>query len=100
MAIEIRIGGKHRCTDCGAKWWRNLPEEPKWICCPNPEGHPCPKCAKAAAKPVDPNRHECKTGMVERDGTMWRLISGRAITLPNITHCPYCGTTLPEPEGA
>lgn len=106
MAIELRNGGKHRCTDCGAKWWAGaLTDDPKWVSCSNPADHACPKCSPP--NPArDPNRHECKTGVVlvrqPLAGNSWNVKRADGLLIGNSygPYCPRCGTKLPEPEGA
>lgn len=83
MAIEIRTRGRHRCTDCGEKWWsESYPDDQKWVACADPIGHPCPKCSK----PVEPEpaKVECDAPEYHEPGAMgswWRF-------------CPHCGVAL------
>lgn len=75
MVIEIRSGGsRHRCTDCGTKWWTNE-SKAHWVPCVYPEGHTCPKCPDEP-KPAEP---ECRLPHAK-----WG----------NWNYCPICGVAL------
>lgn len=77
MAIESRDQYRHRCTDCGARWYPVRP--PTWVKCSSTD-HPCPKCS---AKP-EPPKVECAFRHDYLPGT-WN-------------YCPRCGVALPAKQ--
>jgi hypothetical protein len=85
----------HACMDWGLGQrvlsWGNDPGE-----------HPCVHMAYHALKtcPQHEDRAECPDLLITRDardGTYRLIKPGSAMP---ITHCPWCGTRLPEPENA
>ena len=82
MTIEIRNGAlRHRCTDCGTKWYPDRPAV--WLICSSPEEHPCPKCS--AKQPSEPEPCNGQHSMA---------------TAPTFWHyCPRCGVPLTEAQG-
>ena len=82
MAIEIR--SRHRCTNCGKKWWE---ADHNWNACGLPTEHPCPKCSKPETP--EPAKVECDAPEYHEPGAMGSWYR----------YCPRCGVAITT-EGA